>query len=63
MNTGRNFIGIEKDDHYFEVAKKRIETAVKFFGGGSKHSPNQSKKNRWQNLCHLIIKLKNLKRF
>lgn len=34
MNTGRNFIGIEKDDHYFEVAKKRIETAVKFFGGG-----------------------------
>jgi DNA modification methylase len=25
LNTGRFFIGIEKDDHYFEVAKKRIE--------------------------------------
>lgn len=34
MNTGRKFIGIEKDDHYFEVAKKRIKDAAKFFGGG-----------------------------
>ena len=25
VNTNRNFIGIEKDDKYFEVAKKRIE--------------------------------------
>lgn len=25
LNTERNFIGIEKDDHYFEVAKNRIE--------------------------------------
>jgi DNA modification methylase len=25
MNTNRNFIGIEKDDKYFEIAKKRIE--------------------------------------
>ena len=25
INTNRNFIGIEKDDKYFEVAKKRIE--------------------------------------
>jgi site-specific DNA-methyltransferase (adenine-specific) len=25
LNTKRNFIGIEKDDRYFEVAKKRIE--------------------------------------
>lgn len=24
MNTGRRFIGIEKDDEYFEIAKKRI---------------------------------------
>lgn len=24
MNTGRNFIGIEQEDHYFEVASKRI---------------------------------------
>lgn len=23
-NTGRKFIGIELDDHYFEVAKNRI---------------------------------------
>ena len=27
LNTGRNFIGIEKDDKYFSIAKKRIETA------------------------------------
>lgn len=25
VNTNRNFIGIELDDHYFEVAKNRIE--------------------------------------
>lgn len=24
MNTGRRFIGIEKDEEYFEIAKKRI---------------------------------------
>ena len=27
LNTKRNFIGIEKDDKYFEIAKKRIEDA------------------------------------
>ena len=27
VNTGRNFIGIEKDDRYFEVAEKRIADA------------------------------------
>lgn len=26
LHTGRNFIGIEKDEHYFQVAKKRIES-------------------------------------
>ena len=25
VNTNRNFIGVEKDDKYFEIAKKRIE--------------------------------------
>lgn len=25
LNTGRNFIGIEKDEHYFSVAKRRLE--------------------------------------
>jgi DNA modification methylase len=25
LRTGRNFIGIEKDGHYFSVAKKRLE--------------------------------------
>lgn len=25
INTGRNFIGFEKDTHYYELAKKRIE--------------------------------------
>ena len=29
VNTGRNFIGIEKDDKYFEIAKKRIADTVK----------------------------------
>ena len=29
LNTKRNFIGIEKDDTYFEIAKKRIEEAIK----------------------------------
>lgn len=38
MNTGRNFIGIEKDTHYFEVAKKRVGTAAKSSGGGSKNT-------------------------
>lgn len=27
LNTGRNFIGIELDEHYFNVAKERIEKA------------------------------------
>jgi site-specific DNA-methyltransferase (adenine-specific) len=27
VNTNRNFIGIEKDDKYFEIAKNRIEQA------------------------------------
>lgn len=26
-NTGRSFIGIELDEHYFEIAKQRIEDA------------------------------------
>lgn len=29
VNTNRRFIGIEKDDNYFEIAKKRIEEAIK----------------------------------
>ena len=29
VNTGRNFIGIEHDAHYFSVAKERIEKAQK----------------------------------
>jgi DNA modification methylase len=28
VNTGRNFIGIEKDEKYFEIAKKRINKVV-----------------------------------
>lgn len=27
VNTGRKFIGIEKDEHYFEIASKRIREA------------------------------------
>lgn len=29
QNTNRNFIGIELDEHYFKVAKKRIEDNIK----------------------------------
>ena len=28
VNTNRQFIGIEKDDKYFEIAKQRIEAAL-----------------------------------
>jgi len=28
VNTGRNFIGIEKDEKYFEIAKQRIYDAI-----------------------------------
>ena len=27
-NTGRNFIGIEKDDKYFAIAQARIDAAL-----------------------------------
>ena len=37
INTGRNFIGIEMDDKYFETANTRIENAVK-----AKHSEKAS---------------------
>lgn len=30
LNLGRRFIGIEKDHKYFEVARKRLESQVKF---------------------------------
>ena len=29
VNTKRDFIGIEKDDKYFEIAKKRVEDAIR----------------------------------
>ncbi|MDT9702338.1 site-specific DNA-methyltransferase, partial [Streptomyces sp. P17] len=28
VNTGRNFIGIERDENYFSIAKERIERAI-----------------------------------
>lgn len=28
VNTGRSFIGIEKDDHYFSIGKKRVEDTL-----------------------------------
>ncbi len=33
MNTGRNFIGIERDDKYFEIARNRIEKAKQEYKG------------------------------
>ena len=32
VNTGRNFIGMELDPGYFEIARKRIEKAQKAVG-------------------------------
>ena len=32
VNTGRSFIGIEKDGHYFEVARERIKEAEAALG-------------------------------
>lgn len=29
INTNRRFIGIEKDDKYFNIAKERIDTYIK----------------------------------
>ena len=31
IRTGRNFVGIEKEEKYFEIAKKRIEEERKSF--------------------------------
>ena len=36
INTKRNFIGIEKDDKYFEITKKRIEESNRFYSNHSK---------------------------
>lgn len=33
VNTGRNFIGIELDEHYFDVAKERINQAKTRYNG------------------------------
>ena len=33
INTNRNFIGIEIDDHYFKIAKERIEKEIDPFAG------------------------------
>lgn len=33
VNAGRNFIGIELDEHYFDVAKQRINQAIMRFDG------------------------------
>ena len=33
INTNRNFIGIEKDEKYFEIAKKRIDEAIADMAG------------------------------
>lgn len=37
LNTGRRFIGIEKDPHYFETAKQRIEAEAASKTGTAAH--------------------------
>ena len=34
INTNRNFIGIELDEDYFNIAKNRIDECVRLFRGG-----------------------------
>lgn len=36
VNTNRNFIGIELDENYFNIAKERIENAIKEKNCGDK---------------------------
>lgn len=37
VNTGRNFIGMELDDHYFRIAEERIGKALAERGGEALH--------------------------
>lgn len=53
MNTSRNFIGIEKDDHYFEIAQKRLEEAVK----SNSNTSHFLIKNRWQKMPPSYLKI------
>lgn len=39
VNTGRRFIGIERDERYFEIASKRILEAMKAAGRSIEQSP------------------------
>ena len=43
VNTNRRFIGIEKDDNYFEIAQKRIGEAIKQQQNNSNKTPNNGK--------------------
>jgi site-specific DNA-methyltransferase (adenine-specific) len=36
VNTNRNFIGMELDPQYFDIARERIDEAVKRKGGGER---------------------------
>jgi DNA modification methylase len=38
MNTGRNFIGIERDPEYFKIAEKRIKDAARDAASGLGHT-------------------------
>lgn len=42
INTGRNFIGMEVDDHYFQVAKNRIEAAQREHEGAECYAKLQT---------------------
>jgi len=46
VNTNRNFIGIEKDDKYFEIAKNRINTQTRASRTGVSHSRRRGLLNR-----------------
>lgn len=46
-NTGRDFIGIEKDEHYFQIAKQRID------GNGSVQ-PDKNVRNRDEQISFFL---------
>ncbi len=55
VNLNRNFIGIEMDDNYFEIAKNRIEQTIKNKGIGLKKVLDADKDRLKNNMYEYII--------
>lgn len=55
LNTNRNFIGIEMDDKYFEVAKNRIEQAINNKGIELKKVSDADKERLKNNMYEYVV--------